>query len=545
MEEKYRVVFKGEIAPKADPAEVRRNLAAMYNVDLKEIERFFSGKRFVLKENADLEAARWYSAEFEEKTGARCAIVKMEKAEKTPPPPQNNTAAAHQKSAPAQENKPAGYETRYRLMFNGELVVERDINEVKTNLSLFYKVKPDRIESLFIGTPVTIKEPTDFWTAAAYYNRFKECGIVCYLEPVDSVAPGAETAGKYKIVFWGRLQEGHDLLSVKTRLSALFKVPGVVSDKLFQEKPVLVRTDLQLETARAFEKEFEHTGTRCQMLKVSEQPQPPAPAVPRKPTADAAAGEPPLMETGDSSPSPSSHTAAAREFSYRQLAKAEKKNNTRPILVTVVIIIAAFIVLMSLFKKNTPKPQPDSPAQTVTPPSSSRPVTRPASPPPTKPQLDPRHSLLPDNTVTFEDPKNYYRVYLPEGFKTMNISSGQQSKIIYNYSFNTSVTIIAFPMKNEFDPQKAMEAKVTAIQEGKAGDLSRYTVERSGLVNFNGLDGYEIIMNDKDQMAHAYALVSSSKISFSIFIVTMGEYKQENHDILDSSVRNSLNSLSL
>jgi len=66
MEEKYRVVFKGEIAPNADPSEVRRKLAALYKTDIKEAERFFSGKRFILKENIDLQTARQYSAQFDQ-----------------------------------------------------------------------------------------------------------------------------------------------------------------------------------------------------------------------------------------------------------------------------------------------------------------------------------------------------------------------------------------------------------------------------------------------------------------------------------------------
>jgi hypothetical protein len=185
MEEKYRVIFKGEIAPAADPLEVRKNLAALYRVDIKEIERFFSGKRFVLKENIDLEAARKYTAQFEAKTGARCAVIKMESPVKDTPPPQKDAAADSEASPPAREKTSTGYETRYRLMFKGELIIDKDINEVKTNLSILYKVKPERIEGFFTGKPVTIVEPTDFWTVTAYLNRFKECGAVGYLEAVE------------------------------------------------------------------------------------------------------------------------------------------------------------------------------------------------------------------------------------------------------------------------------------------------------------------------------------------------------------------------
>lgn len=173
MEEKYHIVFKGEIAPNADPLDVRQKLAALYKVDIKEVERYFSGKQFILKKNTDLQTARRYTVQFEERTGARCSIVKVE------------GTGQEMSSAPQQENKPFVYETRYRVMFNGELLIDKNIDEVKTNLCILYKVKPEKIEGFFDGKPVKITEATDFWTAAFYLNRFQERGAVCYLETVE------------------------------------------------------------------------------------------------------------------------------------------------------------------------------------------------------------------------------------------------------------------------------------------------------------------------------------------------------------------------
>jgi hypothetical protein len=351
---------------------------------------------------------------------------------------------------------------------------------------------------------------------------------------------------KYKIVFCGELQEGHDLLSVKARLASLFKIPGVVVDKLFQGKPVLVRTGLKLDTAHSFRKEFERTGARCQMLEVSQQPQPPAPPVTEAPGAvsetpgeiDVYRQSPP--DSRLSTPPSPSPAAAARQFSFRQATPVREKNNTLTVVVTVLIIIVAFIFLISLFKKSNVDNPAVSSRQGITHHSPSRSTPRSTSPPPQQTQPAARRGLLSENTVPFQDPKNHYSVNLPEGCRVVNQSTGQRSKVTYSYSFNTTVIIIATPMSKKWDPQKAMSDKVTAIQDGKAGELSRYTLDRYGLVNFNELDGYEIVLSGNDQLAHAYALISPNNVAFAISIVTMGGYKQENHDILDSIIRSTL-----
>jgi hypothetical protein len=173
-EQKFRIIFKGEILPNANLEEVKKKLAAFYKVDASQVESLFSGKRFVLKENISLDLARKYAAEFEKKIGARCTILQM--VEKS---------AAHNNGT---SKTPTRYETGYRVMFKGNIHPGKDLNEVKTNLCMFYKVKPDRLAGLFSGKPVVIKETTDFWTAAAYLNQFKEFGAACYLDTVDPPA---------------------------------------------------------------------------------------------------------------------------------------------------------------------------------------------------------------------------------------------------------------------------------------------------------------------------------------------------------------------
>jgi ribosomal protein L7/L12/cytoskeletal protein RodZ len=550
-EKKYRIIFKGEIIPNANLEEVKQKLAAFFKADIKEIESLFTGKNFVLKENVNLDAAQDYMYQLEQ-AGALCELVEMKSKSKKEPKKEPDSTAA----TPIEEKTPqttveekerkiekpvkeqTQYELRYQLLFKGETIHGKDINEVKTNLSMFYKVKPDKLTGLFTGKPVAVTpEPTDFWSAVAYLNRFHECGAVSYLETVESPETVGEKPGKYKIVFGGELQKGHDLLTLKTKLASMFKVSGLVIDKLFPGKPVLVKTDLDQDAAQAFKKNFETTGARCQVLKLSEKLQLPAPGVPARETEAPATQQPSVI-----SPPP----AAPRQSTYqppRQLQKTGKKMNVLTLLVIAVAILAVFIIFKAISGKSTGEPETTPSTQTTTPPSTttSSPGTRPSSPQPQPQSKTPSGSRLQaEPTKAFEDPLKYYSVSLPGGYIYINESKGKQSKVLFNYSANINVTITASPLTKKRDHQETMYAKVTEIESGNAGPLSRLSISSYDLVSFSGLEGFEIILERGTQLVHMYELVSPNNTAFSIIIVTIGDNNQENHDILDTALRESL-----
>jgi hypothetical protein len=184
-EQKFRIIFKGEILPNSNIEEVKQKFSTYYKVDLHQVESLFSGKKFVLKENISLDFARKYAVEFEKMTGARCTIIQMVEKDTEQKPQQQTTASKAAPPTAKTGNTPTRYETCYRVMFKGNIQPGKDINEVKTNLCMFYKVKPDRLAGLFTGKPVVIKETIDFWTAVAYLNQFKEFGAACYLDTED------------------------------------------------------------------------------------------------------------------------------------------------------------------------------------------------------------------------------------------------------------------------------------------------------------------------------------------------------------------------
>jgi thiol-disulfide isomerase/thioredoxin len=76
-EQRYRVVFEGEILDGLRVEEVRRGLATLFKASEDKIERFFSGKRLALKKDVDYGTAIKYLKAFE-RVGAVCRVEALE-----------------------------------------------------------------------------------------------------------------------------------------------------------------------------------------------------------------------------------------------------------------------------------------------------------------------------------------------------------------------------------------------------------------------------------------------------------------------------------
>ena len=90
-EARFNVVFAGEMVAGADPARVRENLAAAFKMDVSKVEALFSGKRVVVKKDADQATAMKFRAVMKQ-AGALCDLERI--GEEAP-------AAAAEPSAPA------------------------------------------------------------------------------------------------------------------------------------------------------------------------------------------------------------------------------------------------------------------------------------------------------------------------------------------------------------------------------------------------------------------------------------------------------------
>lgn len=73
MSNLFDVAFAGELMPGADAAQVKANLARLFQADPQRIDALFSGRRIVIKSNLDADSAERYRLTLE-RAGARVAV---------------------------------------------------------------------------------------------------------------------------------------------------------------------------------------------------------------------------------------------------------------------------------------------------------------------------------------------------------------------------------------------------------------------------------------------------------------------------------------
>lgn len=74
---KYRIVFKGETVDNSDIEEVKSNLSILLKINIKAVEKLFSGKQIVVKKNSNISECKKIENIFI-KAGAVCYIEKEE-----------------------------------------------------------------------------------------------------------------------------------------------------------------------------------------------------------------------------------------------------------------------------------------------------------------------------------------------------------------------------------------------------------------------------------------------------------------------------------
>jgi len=307
---------------------------------------------------------------------------------------------------------------------------------------------------------------------------------------------------KYKIVFCGEIKSDQDLYTAKVRLSSLLNVPLVFVEDLFDGKPILLKTDLSQNEAQSFKYEIEETGIICHLLRVSES------------TKNLQVNDEHVKHV------PSKHVSSKRVPYFRPSSiTSDKEGKAKKILKFSIGVILIAIVLSSI-------PQESN-------------VIRHARPSLKKPKFV--KGSLSDKIKKFDEPYGYYKISLPSGYRVINKSSGSRSKIIFSYSDNISVAIMAIPVSNIWNVKTKMDQKVRDFKQGKAGRLARFDLVRYGLTDFNGMEGYEMVFRQGGSLMQVFSFISSRNIEFSISIVVLNKHGEKDYNALKSAVKESLN----
>jgi hypothetical protein len=82
-----------------------------------------------------------------------------------------------------------GQDESYKVIFTGEIAAGYEIDTVKKNFADLFKVDTKRIERLFTGYPVLIKDKVNYEKATNYEQTLKKAGAICRVEPEQVVPP--------------------------------------------------------------------------------------------------------------------------------------------------------------------------------------------------------------------------------------------------------------------------------------------------------------------------------------------------------------------
>jgi hypothetical protein len=79
-------------------------------------------------------------------------------------------------------------DSRFHIVFTGQLVKGSDLATVKANLGKIFKMDAARVEKLFSGQAVVLKKDADQATAMKFRAVLKQAGAECELRPVEEAA---------------------------------------------------------------------------------------------------------------------------------------------------------------------------------------------------------------------------------------------------------------------------------------------------------------------------------------------------------------------
>lgn len=77
-------------------------------------------------------------------------------------------------------------ETRFMLLFYGEIAPDQDITQVKDKVAQACKVSPQVCNKMFSGRKIILKKDVDYQTAVLHQEAFHRTGALCYVKPMDS-----------------------------------------------------------------------------------------------------------------------------------------------------------------------------------------------------------------------------------------------------------------------------------------------------------------------------------------------------------------------
>ncbi len=117
------------------------------------------------------------------------------------------------------------------------------------------------IETLAYGTAIT-------YSRIASLKPDSEKNSFAHDDKKMEITAKSYPVKKYKVIFSGKIAPGQDINMVKSKVASLYKIPVKKCEPMFIGHSVIIKNNVDYQTAQKYKKAFERTGALCHIKSV-------------------------------------------------------------------------------------------------------------------------------------------------------------------------------------------------------------------------------------------------------------------------------------
>ena len=187
MDDKYNVVFQGNLVPGYTRDAVKKNLARIFKTSDANIAKLMSNPPCVIGKDLERQRAEKYRQALK-KAGAVCLLERAGKPSVSAS--ENQQKQPSKQTAPLAEKEKPSRSGTYDVVYDGKLFQGFDLYSVKQNLAKALQLDFKQVHELLSPRPAIINAGLQGAQAKKVRAMMKTAGARCRIVPHGSVAPG-------------------------------------------------------------------------------------------------------------------------------------------------------------------------------------------------------------------------------------------------------------------------------------------------------------------------------------------------------------------
>ncbi len=187
MDDKYNVVFQGNLVPGYTRDAVKKNLARIFKTSDANIAKLMSNPPCAIGKDLDRQSAEKYRQALK-KAGAVCLLERAGKPSASAS--ENQRKQPSEKTAPPAEKEKQSAAETYDVVYDGKLLQGFALYSVKQNLAKALQLDFKQVHELLSSRPAIINAGLQGAQAKKVRAMMKKAGARCRIVPHGTVAPG-------------------------------------------------------------------------------------------------------------------------------------------------------------------------------------------------------------------------------------------------------------------------------------------------------------------------------------------------------------------